>query len=241
MPKLQVALAGREKIADGTYAFTLDLNGQPFSYKPGQTIDLTYANMPRTDDAGNKRTFSIASAPGKDRIIFATRDRGSAFKSSLVAAPLGTALELDGPYGNFTLPNKPTNAVFLAGGIGVTPFRAMAEDALERSLDHTLSLIHSNRTPEETPFLLELLNWATRGEKFRYKPTMTRAERSKKRKWEGERRRVDAASLREWLPKDPNAIHYVAGPERFVKGATEALKEAGVDEDQIRAEEFPGY
>jgi len=240
MPKLQVALAGREKIADGTYAFALDLKGQPFPYKAGQTIDLTYADMPNPDAAGNKRTFSIASAPGKDRILVATRDRGSAFKRSLVAAPLGTALELDGPYGNFTLPNKPTNAVLLAGGIGVTPFRAMAEDVLERSLDHTLSLIHSNRTPEETPFLLELLNWATRGDNFNYRPTMTKPERSK-RKWEGARRRVDAASLREWLPRDPNTVHYVAGPEGFVRGATEALKEAGVDEDQIRAEEFPGY
>jgi ferredoxin-NADP reductase len=240
VPKLQVALAGHEKIADGTYAFTLDLKGQPFPYKAGQTIDLTYAGLPNPDAAGNKRTFSIASAPGHDRLMVATRVRGSAFKRGLIEAPPGTALEVDGPYGSFTLPGKPAHAVFLAGGIGVTPFRAMAEDALERSLDHTLTLIHSNRTPEEAPFLLELLNWATRNDKFEYKPTMTRPERSK-RKWEGERRRVDAASLRDWLPHDPAAIHYVAGPEGFVRGATDALKAAGVDEDQIRAEEFPGY
>jgi ferredoxin-NADP reductase len=240
MPKLQVALAGREKIADGTYAFTLDLKGQPFPYKAGQTIDLTYPGMPRSDAAGNKRTFSIASAPGRDRILVATRDRGSAFKRSLVEAPLGTSLDLDGPYGSFTLPNKPTSAVLLAGGIGVTPFRAMAEDALERSLDHTLTLIHSNRSPEEAPFLLELLNWSSRGEKFRYRPTMTRPERAKK-PWNGEKRRVDAASLRDWLPAGPGVLHYVAGPEGFVHGATEALKAAGVDEDQIKAEEFPGY
>jgi ferredoxin-NADP reductase len=240
MPKMQVALAGREQIADGTYAFTLDLKGQPFPYKAGQTIDLTYPGMPHSDAGGNKRTFSIASAPGKDRILFATRVRGSAFKRSLVEAPLGTALELDGPYGSFTLPNKATHAVLLAGGIGITPFRAMAEDALERSLDHTLSLIHSNRTPEETPFLLELLNWATKNDKFEYRPTMTKPERSK-RKWDGEKRRVDAASLRDWLPKNPTTIHYVAGPEGFVKGATEALRAIGIDEDQIRAEEFPGY
>jgi ferredoxin-NADP reductase len=240
MPKMQVALAGREKIADSTYAFTLDLKGQPFPYKAGQTIDLTYPGMPHSDAGGNKRTFSIASAPGKDRIIVATRVRGSAFKRSLVEAPIGTALELDGPYGSFTLPNKPTHAVLLAGGIGITPFRAMAEDALERSLDHTLALIHSNRTPEETPFLLELLNWATKNDKFEYRPTMTKPERSK-RKWDGEKRRVDAASLRDWLPKNPTTIHYVAGPEGFVKGATEALKAIGIDEDQIRAEEFPGY
>jgi ferredoxin-NADP reductase len=240
MPKIRVALADRREIADGTYAFTLNLKGQPFPYKAGQTVDLTYADMPRSDAAGNKRTFSIASAPGRDSILVATRDRGSAFKRSLIEAPLGVELEADGPYGSFTLPNKAAHAVLLAGGIGVTPFRAMAEDAMERSLDHTLTLIHSNRTPEETPFLLELLNWATKNDKFQYRPTMTRSERSRKG-WKGERRRVDADSLREWLPKGGATVHYVAGPERFVRGATEALRGAGVDEDLIRAEEFPGY
>lgn len=240
MPQIRVALADRQQIADGTYSFTFDLKGQPFPYKPGQTVDLTYPDMPRTDEAGNKRTFSIAAAPGHDRLMVATRDRGSAFKRSLIQAPIGTELEVDGPYGSFTLPNRPANAVLLAGGIGVTPFRAMAEDAIERSLDHTLTLIHSNRTPEETPFLLELLNWATKNDKFQYRPTMTKAERSK-REWKGERRRVDAAALREWLPKGGASVHYVAGPEGFVKGASEALREAGVDEDLIRSEEFPGY
>jgi ferredoxin-NADP reductase len=240
MPKIRVTLADRREIADGTYAFTLDLKGQPFPYKAGQTVDLTYAGMPRSDAAGNKRTFSIASAPGHDSIVVATRDRGSAFKRSLIEAPIGVELEADGPYGSFTLPNKPANAVLLAGGIGVTPFRAMAEDAIERSLDHTLTLIHSNRTPEEAPFLLELLNWATKNDKFEYRPTMTRPERSKKG-WNGERRRVDAASLRDWLPKGGASVHYVAGPEGFVHGAVEALRESGVDEDLIRAEEFPGY
>lgn len=240
MPKIRVALADRRQIADGTYAFTLDLRGQPFPYKAGQTVDLTYAGMPRQDAAGNKRTFSIASAPGHDSIVVATRDRGSGFKRSLIEAPIGVELEVDGPYGSFTLPNKAANAVFLAGGIGVTPFRAMAEDAIERSLDHTLSLIHSNRTPEEAPFLLELLNWATKNDRFEYRPTMTRPERSKKG-WNGERRRVDAAALRDWLPKGGASVHYVAGPEGFVHGAVEALRGAGVDEDKIRAEEFPGY
>jgi ferredoxin-NADP reductase len=240
VPKIRVALADRQEIADGTYAFTFDLKGQPFPYKAGQTVDLTYPDMPRSDAAGNRRTFSIASAPGHDSLLVATRDRGSAFKRSLIEAPLGTELEADGPYGSFTLPNKQAHAVFLAGGIGVTPFRAMAQDAIERSLDHTLTLIHSNRTPEETPFLLELRNWATKNDRFEYKPTMTRPERSKKG-WKGERRRVEAAALREWLPKGGASVHYVAGPERFVKGATEALLGSGVDEDLIRAEDFPGY
>jgi ferredoxin-NADP reductase len=239
--KLTATLDGRERIADATYAFTFDLNGQPFSYKPGQTVDVTFPDPPISDAAGNRRTFSLASAPGRDDILIASRVRGSGFKRSLVEAPLGTALELDGPYGSFTLPSKPADVVMLAGGVGVTPFRSMAEDAIERSLDHTLTLIHSNRAPEETPFLLELLNWATRNERFRYVPTMTQAEKSA-RGWDGERRRVNAESLDGWLPKERNApLYYVAGPERFVKGAVDALAAVGVDEERIRFEEFPGY
>jgi ferredoxin-NADP reductase len=243
VPKLKVALAGREQIADATYAFRLDLKGQPFSYKAGQTIDLTFPDMPHTDHVGNRRTFSIATSPGKRALFFATRYRGSAFKRSLIEAPLGQELELDGPYGSFTLPVKPAGAVLLAGGIGVTPFRAMVEEVRERSLEHKLTLIHSNRTPEETPFLGELTSWATViGERFCYVPTMTRAADSKQ-PWTGEKRRLTAESLRDWLPHGERAasVHYVAGPEGFVHGAAEALKAAGVDEDQIRTEEFPGY
>jgi len=273
MAKLTARLAEREKIADATYAFQFDVGGNPFAYKPGQTVDVIQPQPRYTDEAGNRRTFSIADAPGKERLLIATRDRGSAFKRSLIEAPLGTALELDGPYGSFTLPNKPSDVFLLAGGIGVTPFRSMIEDTRERSLDHTLTLIHSNRTPEETPFLEELIRWGVESAKetsigkkpransgsgnsgttgastlttsgrprFVYIPTMTQAALST-RGWKGERRRVAPDLLDDLLPSDRNApIYYVAGPERFVKGAVGALKTVGVDEDQIRFEEFAGY
>ncbi|HKW50387.1 MAG TPA: FAD-dependent oxidoreductase [Candidatus Eisenbacteria bacterium] len=293
MAKLTARLAEREKIADATYAFQFDVGGKPFAYKSGQTVDVIQPEPRYNDEAGNRRTFSIADAPGKERLLVATRVRGSAFKRTLVEAPLGTALEIDGPYGSFTLPGKPSDVVLLAGGIGVTPFRSMIEDSRERSLDHTLTLIHSNRTPEEAPFLEELIRWGVESAKetsagkkqrpprdgsastgkngasranggsnagggnsgstgastlttsgrprFIYVPTMTQAARSA-RGWKGERRRVAPDLLDDLLPTDRNSpIYYVAGPERFVQGTVGALKTVGVDEDQIRFEEFPGY
>ena len=159
MSKLKARLAGREKIADATYAFTLEPHEAPFAYRAGQNVDVEVPELKYPDPAGNKRTFTIANAPGYGAFMVATRARGSGLKQTLVEAPLGLELAVDGPYGSFTLPQKPSEIVMLAGGVGITPFRAMVEDTLERSLDHTLSLIHSNRTPEEAPFLEELIRW----------------------------------------------------------------------------------
>ena len=159
MSKLKARLAGREKIADATYAFTLEPHEAPFAYRAGQNVDITVPELKYPDPAGNKRTFTVANAPGYGGFLVATRARGSGLKQTLVEAPLGLEVAVDGPYGSFTLPQKPSEVVMLAGGVGITPFRAMIEDTMERSLDHTLSLIHSSRTPEEAPFLEELLRW----------------------------------------------------------------------------------
>lgn len=242
MAKRTVTLASRELIADSTYMFSLGLSGEPFPYKPGQTIDLTFPAAPHSDASGNMRTFSLAGAPGRDHIVVATRVRGSAFKRSLVEAPLGTTLEIDGPFGSFTLPRKKSVAYLLAGGIGITPFRSMAEDAIARSLEHDLTIVHSNRAPEEAPFLAELTAWAARsGGRLRYVPTMTRAEKSGAA-WTGERRRVGPELLGDLLGAERDSARcYAAGPEGFVKAAVSALEQVGVDPDQIMSEEFPGY
>lgn len=241
MPKLTVSLAERNQIADATWSFAFGLGGQPFPYRAGQTIDLTLPDPLYSDAAGSRRTFSLTGAPGDNQIGIATRVRASAFKRSLLEIPLGTEVELEGPFGSFTLPNRATRVVMLAGGIGVTPFRAMVEDSIVRPLEHSLLLIHSNRTPEEAPFLNELTQWGNRSERFDYRPTMTQAERSLSG-WAGERGRVTAAFVSPVLPADRNEpLFYVAGPERFVQGVREALQSLEVDEDRLRFEEFPGY
>jgi ferredoxin-NADP reductase len=129
-----VKLLRREEVAEGTMSFYFDKPAN-FQFKPGQYVDCSLIDPPETDAEGNIRTFSIASAPAEKDLMVATRMRDTAFKRVLKTMPLGTQLKMDGPLGSFTLhSNVLRPAVFLAGGIGITPFRSMIINAVREGL-----------------------------------------------------------------------------------------------------------
>lgn len=238
---VQVTLDRREPVAEGTWAFHLGLGRQLLPYRAGQAVDLTFPGATRPDPRGHVRPFTLAAAPGAPRLTIATRIRESPFKQDLLEAPLGSTLVVSEPWGDFVLPVDETDVVFLAGGIGVTPFRAMIQDAVARSAKTELSLVHSARTPEEAPFLDEFRRWAATHPHLAYLPTMTQADRSP-HPWLGERRRVDAAFLRDVLDDElHDALYMVAGPPGFVQGVTAALAELSVPAGRVRTDEFDGY
>ena len=125
VPAYASKLLNRVEVAEGTMAFQFE-KPPGFDFKPGQSADLTLLNPSETDSEANVRTFSIASAPFEDQLMFATRMRDTAFKRSLKKMPLGTAVKMDAAIGSFTLhKNSAKPAVFLAGGIGITPFSSI--------------------------------------------------------------------------------------------------------------------
>jgi len=125
MPTHRVKLLKREEVAEGTMSFYFEKPAD-FRFKPGQYLDCSLIDPPQTDTEGNIRTFSIASAPAESDLMVATRMRDTAFKRVLKGMPLGSHLNIDGPLGSFTMhSNVSRAAVFLAGGIGITPFRSM--------------------------------------------------------------------------------------------------------------------
>ena len=156
MPRFTTRLIDRTQVADGTLAFAFE-RPAGFEFTAGQYLTITLPDPLYTDEKGNSRTFSIASPPqDAGRLVIATRMTGSALKRSLAEAPLGTPVSIFGPAGDFTLGPDPTPVVFIAGGIGITPFRSMLLDAAARGLPHRITLIYSNRTPEGAPFHEEL-------------------------------------------------------------------------------------
>jgi ferredoxin-NADP reductase len=233
-----VKLTKKEPIAEGTMAFHFN-KPEGFEFRAGQFADYTLINPPETDEEGNTRGFSLAFAPFEDDLVAASRMRDTAFKRVLKDLPIGTEIKLDGPYGDFTLhKTETTPAVFLIGGIGVTPVRSMIAQATHDKTAHKIILLHANRTPADAPFVADFERLEKTNQNFTYVPVATDAEL---KDWDGERGHIDEAMLKRHVSDLSTPIYYLSGPEGMVKAMRQMLVDIGVNEDNIRTEEFTGY
>lgn len=228
-------IAGKEEVARGTIAFRLQ-KPEGFTFTAGQAVYATLPGQKETDTKGNIRTFSIASAPQEPELVIATRMTDSAFKRSLATLPAGLPVGIEGPYGDLTLDGDTRPVAFLAGGIGITPFRSMILDAAARSLARDLTLFYSNRSPEDAAFLVELEQVAQENSRFRLVATMTDAP-----DWQGERGFITRDMIERHVGDIAMPHFYLAGPPTMVAAMARMLKDAGVAAENIRAEEFGGY
>jgi ferredoxin-NADP reductase len=240
MSNHHVKLKRKEEVAEGTMAFYIEKSAG-FEFKPGQFADFTLLNPPETDAEGNIRSFSIASAPQEEDLMFATRMRDTAFKRVLKTMALGTEIAMEGPSGSFTLHGDSSRpAVLLAGGIGITPFRSIVLNASTSKHAHRLLLLYSNRRPEDAVFLGELEGVGAKNKNFTLIATMTNMAKSKL-KWSGRTGIFDKQMLSESVPDLKNSICYLAGPPTMVSAIGGVLIEAGVPKDSIRSDPFDGY
>ena len=240
MPAYEIRLERREEVAEGTTAFYFE-KPAGFEFEAGQFLNYTLIDPPETDAEGNLRSFTIASAPFEEELMLATRMRDTAFKRVLKAMPAGTEVKIEGPFGSFTLHRDTSRAaVFVAGGIGITPFRSMILDTARKKSSHRLFLFYSNRRPEDAAFLAELQAVEKKNPSFQFIGTMTGMEKSRQ-PWQGETGFIDAPMLARHLDDLSTPIYYSAGPPAMVTAMREMLLGAGVSEDDIRAEDFAGY
>lgn len=239
LPNTSVLLS-RQEIAEGTMAFHFQRPAN-WVFKAGQFLDMTLLNPPETDSEGNIRSFSVASAPHEDTLMVATRMRDTAFKRVLRTMPLGTAVNIEGPSGDLILHNDATrSAVFIAGGIGITPFRSIIVEATREKLPHRIDLFYSNRRPEDAAFLAELQRLESENPKYKLIASMTEMEKSH-RIWNGETGLINQEMLKRHLKDAVSPVYYIAGPPAMVKGLHELLNRIGIGDYDIRAEEFGGY
>jgi ferredoxin-NADP reductase len=240
MPKFETSLTSAETVAEGTMAFHF-ARPAGLKFKAGQSINVSLIGPPETDAKGNARTFSIVSAPHETGLVVATRMRDTAFKRVLKAMPAGGRVGLRGPAGLFTLDSADARpAVFLAGGIGVTPFVSMLREAAHSRPARELWLFYSNRRPEDAAFLDELMALPERNGRIHFVGTMVEMDKSS-RPWSGETGFLDRTMLERHLKNLAGKVYYIAGPPGLVEAMQKMLLGPGVTQDAIHTDEFFGY
>lgn len=233
-------LTGSKEVARDTLALRLS-KPEGFRFVAGQAVYLSLPDLEKADAGGQLRTFSIASDPGDSELEIAIRLTDTSFKRHLGAAQPGATVQMEGPYGDLTLHEDASRpAVFLAGGIGITPFRSMVVDAASRRLAHRIFLFYSNRTPEDAAFITELRELEAEHPKFKLIVTFTEGEAASQG-GRVEHGRIDAGMLARHVGNLASAVFYVAGPPAMVAAMEQMLASAGVSPKNVRAEKFTGY
>lgn len=219
--------------------FIFDPGGE-FAYEAGQNADYELPELAVPDDGkGRIRTFTLVRSPEVGVPTAATRMTGSAFKATLAAYPLGLEVAVTGPNGTFTLPRESKRPlVFHAGGIGITPFFSMVEDATLRKLPHRITLVYSSRTPSSAVYLAELQAFEKLNRNFHLAATMTNPEGEA---WDGPVGVIDDLFLTKNVPDIRESVHYIAGPPALVGVLRKILTEAEIEDAFIKTEEFSGY
>jgi ferredoxin-NADP reductase len=236
---VRAAIKEKVEVAKGTLLVVFDLLGETVEFQAGQYFWVTLLDPPYEDERGPRRHISVVTSPNERGVLgLCTRLRDTAFKRSLAELPVGTAIDVEAPKGDYVLPDASEGPfVFIAGGIGITVFRCMLRYIDEEGLPHRVTLIYSNRDRESTAFLDELLDLERRNSNFRLVATMTGDP-----EWEGERRKIDEELLRDLLGEELlTSTYLLAGPPPMVEGVVETLGQAGVPDDQIRPDRFSGY
>lgn len=209
-----------------SFIFTPD---ESVTWKAGQYAHYVLHHEP-TDNRGSDRWFTIAAAPYEKRPMITTRfndERSSSFKKALKATKVGDAIEVSEIEGDFTLDDLHAEYVFLAGGIGVTPFHSIIKElAHEGTLPH-ITLLYANRD-EHAPYRAELDTIA------KDNPNLTI-------RYLAANERLDENTIKKYVPDLSTLIFYVSGPEPMVESLGTTLKAMGVAPDRIKQDWFPGY
>lgn len=231
-----VKLIAKNQVADGTTEFVLE-KPDGFTYRAGQYGDLVLANADGNPEHALKHGFSFASAPFEDHLAMATRMRGSPFKLAAAKVPVGSMVQMLALWGDFTLHNnKAIPAVFVIGGIGITPVRSIITQALHDGTGHDLTLIYANQSPARAAYADELTKLAATHDNFHFVPVYDEATGN-----DAEHGHVNADILRRHVKDIPGSRFYMSGPEGMVRAMRSLLIDTGADEDNLRTEEFEGY
>jgi len=216
-----------------TYEFNLR-SDQPFAYWPGQWAFLA---LKKPEGTAVKRAFSFSSTPTRPgTVAFTIKLLKGEFTALLEGLQPGAPFQVKGPFGEFGFKDSvPPSLVFIAGGVGITPFHSMIDHALKQP-GWRVQLLYSNRNRKRTVHFEELRKLAEKKRNFRVIFTMT-----SQRGWTGERARINPSFIKRYVKSPKTKLFYLAGSPRMNYDITGALLRLSVPSKNIKTEDFTGY
>lgn len=220
-----LTLIEKEHLTDNVWAFRFR-PAEPVTWTAGQfvQVELPHDNP---DGEGTKRWFTNSAAPYEGIVQITTRVTGSTFKQALSRLEPGGELQLiENPDGDFVWQDSARPLVFVAGGIGVTPFRSILRQRAHDGQPLSVTLVYGSRTPD-VPFKDELAAWAAADPHFTVHYVVGTP--------------LTAESLAGVVPDLNSSLVYVSGPEPMVEALGNDLKTHGLPEVQLKQDFFPNY
>jgi ferredoxin-NADP reductase len=218
-------LINKQHLIDNVWAFRFQPS-EPLVWTAGQyvRVELPHDNP---DEQGTKRWFTNSAAPYEGIMQITTRVTDSTFKQALAKLVEGDELQLiENPEGDFVWQDSDLPIIFVAGGIGVTPFHSILKQRVHDQLPINVTLIYGART-EDVPFRDELAQWAADNTDFKVTYVVGKP--------------LTAEKLAELEPKLNQSFVYLSGPEPMVEALGKDLQAHGLPEAQIKQDEFPNY
>jgi len=237
--KVVLKLKRKSKIASNIVNFVFKPS-QQLVFEPGQYMEFTLAH-PKPDSRGNRRFFTLASSPTEENLHLGIRfyANSSSFKQALYRIDGRTQMIAGQIAGDFTLPQDPEQKlVFIAGGVGITPFRSMLKYLLDMKQPRDIVLFYANRTADEIAYK-DILSEAQTELGIRVLYTLTNTE-AIPRNWRGRVGRIDEHMIQKAVPDYKERTYYLSGPPDMVRAYEHILKNMRVKHDQIKKDFFPG-
>jgi len=241
-PKYKLLLNLKDKVSIATDTVDFIFNPkQKFAFSPGQYMEWTLPHK-KADSRGNRRYFTIASSPTEEDLRLGIKfyANGSSYKKAMIAMNGHTPIVGAQVRGDFTLP-KDTNKklVFIAGGIGITPFRSMIKYLIDTKQSRPIILLYANKTVDEIVYH-EIFTQAQ--QQLGIQTIYTLTDKTKLPvNWQGYVGRIDEALIHSVVPDFKERIFYLSGPRAMVNAYENTLKSIGVPSDQIKTDFFPGF
>jgi len=233
--KLQKKLKVAPEIVDFVFK-----SSQPLAFTPGQYMEFTLEHL-RPDSRGNRRYFTLASSPTEQTVHLGVRfyENSSSFKRAMYWMDGKTKVIGAQIAGDFTLPsNAEQKLVFLAGGIGITPFRSMLKYLLDTQQRRDIVLFYANKTAKEIVYQ-DVLNAASTKLGVKVFCTLTDTT-AVPRNWTGFVGRINEQMIMQTIPDYAERTYYLSGPPEMVRAYEQVLKTLHIKSSQIKKDFFPG-